>query len=296
MSDICTHKVKYTKEDLEAVGASVLARYGTPNEEPRMRRVISLGAGVQSSAMLLMALEGRFGDAPDVAVFCDTGWEPKAVYDWLELLKAEVAPFPIVTLTAGKSIRDDMGRNRAESGERFTTMPYFLLGPNGERGMGRRQCTDEYKLKPLRRYWRSLGATAKDPVECWIGISTDEAHRMKPSMVKYAVNRYPLIEANLRREDCQDYLKERMGSPAPKSACIGCPFKDDLAWARLRAESPEEFADACDYDDAIRESPGLRAKQFLHRSCVPLRQITEFRHEKQWVMAFGEECTGMCGL
>jgi hypothetical protein len=42
-----------------------------------MTRIISLGAGVQSSAMLLMALEGRFEDMPDCAIFADTQDEPK---------------------------------------------------------------------------------------------------------------------------------------------------------------------------------------------------------------------------
>jgi len=41
---------------------------------------LSLGAGIQSSTVLLLACEGvipRF----DVALFADTGWEPRAVYD-----------------------------------------------------------------------------------------------------------------------------------------------------------------------------------------------------------------------
>lgn len=38
--------------------------------------VLSLGAGVQSTALALMAVEGRFGAVPDMAVFADTGWEP----------------------------------------------------------------------------------------------------------------------------------------------------------------------------------------------------------------------------
>ena len=56
-----------------------------PDPRPALR-CLSLGAGIQSSTVLLLACEGvipRF----DVALFADTGWEPKAVYehlDWLE--------------------------------------------------------------------------------------------------------------------------------------------------------------------------------------------------------------------
>lgn len=306
--------------------------------------------------MILMAREGRFGDRPDLAVFADTGWEPKATYEWLDRLESEVAPFEIVRLS-GKNIRKDASPWATREGRRFVTLPTFLEGG----GMGRRQCTKEFKLQPMQRYWRSLGATAKNPVECWIGISTDEAMRMKPSLVKYAINRWPLIEASLSREACAAYLLDRMGEVAPKSSCIGCPFHGDDYWAKLRAESPEEFEDACAFDDEIRggvaitepvwsgkqlarrarieerrqeindefdravddESaltalsaeeecleaeltamvpertvPAMRAQQFLHRSCIPLRDIKEFRHEKQGRMfldAFGNDCEGLCG-
>lgn len=312
-------------------------------------KVISLGAGVQSSAMLLMALEGRFGDLPDCAVFADTLWEPKAVYRWLEDLEREVAPFPIHRVTAG-DIRADAiaGTVPSMSGRtasRFASMPFYLqtvvrvpvynrddqarledlylalddadgdeerdaasaaidafdATPIGYReidrmaGMGRRQCSSEYKIKPFRRWIREHCESA----EVWIGISTDEAHRAKPADVHYVTHRWPLLEARIIREACQDYLVRRMGRAAPKSACIGCPFRDDASWARMRVESPEEFADAVAFDFAIRLSGRMRAAQFVHKSLVPLGEIREFRHEAQGRMfadAFGNECEGVCGV
>ena len=50
--------------------------------------VISLGAGVQSTVLLLMAEQGLILPRPIAAVFADTGWEPRQVYqhlEWLEL-------------------------------------------------------------------------------------------------------------------------------------------------------------------------------------------------------------------
>ena len=251
--------------------------------------------------MLLMAMDGRFGDIPEAAVFSDPGWETKATYEWLDRLE-QVSTIPIIRIKAKQQIKDEAvhgGPRVRRDGERFVTMPLYLLGQDGSKGMGRRQCTKEYKLTPLLKYWRSLGATRKAPVECWIGISTDEAMRMKPSQVQYANNRYPLIELGLSRRDCQDYLIQRVGSRAPKSSCIGCPFHGDDFWAELRSNSPEEFEEACLFDDAIRNGPKMRGQQFLHRSMVPLRQIKEFKHENQGRMfedAFGNECEGMCGL
>ena len=45
--------------------------------------VISLGAGVQSSVMCLMAAKGELEPMPDAAIFADTGAEPRKVMEWL---------------------------------------------------------------------------------------------------------------------------------------------------------------------------------------------------------------------
>jgi 3'-phosphoadenosine 5'-phosphosulfate sulfotransferase (PAPS reductase)/FAD synthetase len=50
-------------------------------------KVISLGAGVQSTALALMAANGEIGPMPDCAIFADTGWEPEAVYSHLARLR-----------------------------------------------------------------------------------------------------------------------------------------------------------------------------------------------------------------
>jgi hypothetical protein len=42
-----------------------------------MLTVLSLGAGVQSSTMALMAAKGEIIPMPDCAIFADTGAEPK---------------------------------------------------------------------------------------------------------------------------------------------------------------------------------------------------------------------------
>lgn len=253
-----------------------------------MLRIVSLGAGVQSSAMLLMALDGRFGEIPDCAIFADTQWEPRVVYEWLDRLEREVAPFPIHRVTNG-NIR---GMLRGEG--RRVALPFYMA-PNRPID---RQCTDEYKLKPVRREMRRLGATMGNPCELWIGISTDEAHRMKPSQRKYAVNRFPLIEAHLSRTDCSSYLVERVGETAPRSSCIGCPFHSDAEWGRLKGLSPKEWDDAVAFDEECRSFPGLHNAVYLHRSARPLANAS-LLHEHQTAMffdGFGNECEGLCGL
>ncbi|MBK8468120.1 MAG: hypothetical protein IPL32_20085 [Chloracidobacterium sp.] len=52
-----------------------------------MKHIISLGAGVQSSTMALMAAHGEITPIPDCAIFADTQAEPQSVYTWLDWLE-----------------------------------------------------------------------------------------------------------------------------------------------------------------------------------------------------------------
>jgi 3'-phosphoadenosine 5'-phosphosulfate sulfotransferase (PAPS reductase)/FAD synthetase len=85
-----------------------------------MIRVLSLGAGVQSTTLALMAARGEI-EAPDCAIFADTGWEPRAVYEHLDRLE-DALPYPVYRVSAG-NLRDDIeAKNSARSG-RFAAVP-----------------------------------------------------------------------------------------------------------------------------------------------------------------------------
>ena len=172
-------------------------------------------------------------------------------------------------------------------------MPLFTKDGTQKISMLRRQCTREYKVEVLQKEMRRRGATKDDPAEVWIGISVDEAHRMKESFRKYAKHRWPLIEMRLNRSECRIYLEEK-GWDVPKSSCIGCPFHDDHFWVRLKEESPDEFSDAVSFDKSIRRMTRIRDDVFLHRSGVPLDEVI-FDDEMQ-IDLFGNECEGMCGV
>jgi len=99
-------------------------------------RFLSLGAGVQSSCLLVLAARGRIPTF-DAAIFADTGWEPAAVYAHLARLTriADAAGIPIVRIGKGHIRHDALDKSH-----RFASMPLYTLGPGGERGMARRQC------------------------------------------------------------------------------------------------------------------------------------------------------------
>jgi hypothetical protein len=247
-------------------------------------RYLSLGAGIQSSALLLLAIQGRIPSF-DAAVFSDTGWEPAAVYSHLRRLEQFAAPagIPIVRVSAGNIRHDALNPSH-----RFASMPLFTLGPNGEKGMARRQCTGEYKIRPIKaEVRRRLGYPHPSRVpagvyaQMAIGISLDEVHRARDADVAYMRNVFPLLELGWRRGDCSAFLAEQGLADTPRSACLGCPFHTDQEWVRLREEDPAGWADAVAFDAAIRlgsarataDGHPLRGQFFLHRQRVPLDQV-----------------------
>jgi 3'-phosphoadenosine 5'-phosphosulfate sulfotransferase (PAPS reductase)/FAD synthetase len=141
-------------------------------------RVLSLGAGVQSTTLLYMAIAGEI-EPFQAAIFADTGWEPRAVYEHLEKLKPviEAAEIPFHIVTAG-NIRQDA----LDPDHRFASMPIYVRNPDGSAGMGRRQCTSEYKLKPVLLKQRELVGlkprqrSKEHLMDSIVGISWDESN------------------------------------------------------------------------------------------------------------------------
>lgn len=248
-------------------------------------RVLSLGAGVQSSTLALMMAKGEVQPA-DHAIFADTQDEPRAVYrhlDWLE----QQLPFPVHRVTAGK-MSDDILRDEKPE------VRYLLPTFTADGGMGKRQCTRHYKLDVIRRQVRTLGATKQNPATMIIGISLDEALRMNNSDVLYMQNSYPLVEMRKTRGHCLEWLAA-MGYPKPpKSACKHCPFHDSLGWQALESD---EFAEVVLLDKFIRNKGGTEGQiQFLHRDRVPLDEADISHINDVQVDMFGNECQGMCGV
>ena len=267
-------------------------------------KILSLGAGVQSTTLALMAASGDLGEVPDCAIFADTGAEPESVYAHLEKLKSALS-FPIYEVSAG-NIRDDLlnGTNSGGS-KRFASIPFFLdQGKNGI-GMGRRQCTSEYKISPINKKIRELlgyqprQRIPKDAAEVWIGISTDEAIRMKPSRLTYIKNRWPLIEQGMSRAACLEWMAQR-GWSAPKSSCTFCPFRSDESWINMKATDPDSFLDAVNVDRALRSNGvmgSFKAVPYIHRSCKPLEEVDlRTNAEVGQPDLFMNECEGMCGV
>ena len=259
--------------------------------------IISLGAGVQSTTMALMAAHGEITPMPDAAVFADVGDEPEAVYANLRWLSSGVLPFPVhVTREKGRL------SERILAGDKLARPPLFVRTKRGV-GMLGRQCTRNFKLRPIRREVRRLlgvgqhSYIAPGAVEMWLGISVDEVFRVKPSGLAYIVNRHPLIETGMTRADCVAWLARNNYPLPPKSSCWHCPYQTDAQWLDKRNIRPEEFAAAVAFDEAMR-SPEMIAvngvPSFVHHSATPLSEVSFDPATRLDLM--NNECEGMCGV
>jgi hypothetical protein len=261
-----------------------------------MLRVISLGAGVQSTTMALMAAHGEIGPMPDAAIFADTQDEPPEVYDHLAwLMSGNVLPFPVYVVSAGR-LSDAL-----RAGDDEARIPCYV----GAGGLSKRQCTKNFKLRVIKRKTRELlgvgprGYVAPGTVEAWVGISTDEAIRKKPSGVAYIVNRHLLIEKFMSRRDCKAWLKAHGYPEPPKSACKYCPFQGNVGWRRRR-ENSAEWAEVVALDRWLREPAQVirfHGDLYLHSARRPLEDVDLSEPDLPLFGGeFAHECEGMCGV
>ena len=272
-------------------------------------RVLSLGAGVQSSTLALMIHKGEI-PMVDCAIFADTQAEPPKVYEWLEFIKKTVS-YPVHIVTWRNLEQDVLDASKGEY--QAFTIPFYTKNKETEqKGMLMRQCTADYKIKPVTKKVRELLGYKKGErvdlkkvkVEMLMGISTDEMRRMRMNRLRYIDNQYPLInDFGMSRQDCIAWIKDN-GYPMPtKSACYFCPFHSQSTWKEIKDNNPELFQKAVEMDKKIRNQEKYKIKNkykddlYLHRSCEPLDKALEDDGQLNMFDAFDTICDeGMCGV
>lgn len=266
--------------------------------------IISLGAGVQSSTMALMAAAGEITPMPVAAIFADTQAEPASVYKWLDWLEKQL-PFPVHRVTKGSLTATALTKRTRKDGKgqwAKSVIPAYVKNPDGTRGILQRQCTYDYKvLQIIKESKRLIKEYAAPSAIQWIGISLDEIYRMKPSQHPKITHRWPLVDAGMKRHNCLIWMQSRGFPKPPRSACKYCPYHSDAEWARLRDEEPAEFAEAVQFDLDYRrikqETRNMVGLAYLHNSLIPLGEVDFSTEEERGQLSmFNNECEGMCGV
>lgn len=269
---------------------------------------LSLGAGVQSTCLALMAAMDELLDIKvDAAIFADTGGEPFAVYDYLKYLE-DILPYPVYTVQKG-NLADEAVRVRPSSkGGTYvkSIVPAFIDTGDGKvEGMIGRACTQDYKIIPVNKKVRELAKIKRGQdyvtVTTLIGISMDEIQRVKPARAKFIQHRWPLLELDMTRQSCKDWITNKGYKMPPRSACTFCPYHSNYEWRRLKKEDPRGFEEAVHFEKRLQESnkvadKGLKGVPYLHRSLVPLEEADFNDDDPRQMWLWGNECEGMCGV
>jgi hypothetical protein len=222
------------------------------------------------------------GDIPpvDVAIHSDTGWEREATYNFA----SQMTPWLEERGVAVVTVSSQSSREIVDGGTKVHAPVFSLDGSGIEtrhpagRGQLKRQCTNRWKIQPLRRYVRMLlreqGVRNPPPgsVTMLLGITTDEWMRVRDSDVKYISHQYPLLELGMSRQDCIAWLASHDLPVPAKSSCVFCPYHNQRAWIDMAAAGGSDWQVACQVDESIREKRPPYSL-YVHPSCRPLREM-----------------------
>ena len=271
-------------------------------------RVLSLGAGVQSTTLALMIEKGEI-PMVQAGVFADVKGEPMAVYKHLDWLEKQLS-YPIYRVT-WRDLKQDILDASTGKYKAFTA-PFYTKNPKtGKKKMLRRQCTFMYKINPVVQEVRRLLGLKKGEkrdkntrVEMLMGISKDEVFRVKSNRMPYITNIYPLIDKDMTRLNCLEWMSKNNYPKPPRSACTFCPYHSNEEWKEIK-KNKEEWQEVVAMDKAIRHQEKHKDKfknsndtldeLFLHRDAIPIDQVDFDKKKDNQLDMFQSECEGMCG-
>jgi len=190
-----------------------------------MPTVISYGGGIQSTALVVLAMRERW--AIDEIVHVDlVDAESPSTREYVDYFRRWLRDGYGRDITViERNMYQDMLDNPG-----FTPVPWRIADGSA---MLSRQCTRQYKVAPLTRY--VYDRYPGERIGLMLGISVDEYHRMRDSSAARIDHVYPLVDRRLTRWQCRDII-ERAGLAAPsKSSCWFCPYRSSASqWALVR--------------------------------------------------------------
>jgi hypothetical protein len=227
-------------------------------------QVWSCGGGTQSGAIASLIRLGKL-PRPDVVFMTDTGRERSSTWPFVDgFIRPALAAvgLELTVVKAQEFARLDIYRGNTILLPGFTTQ-------SGSVGKLSPFCSGKWKREVAERWMRSIGI---EKARNWIGISRDEARRIRAQSQKWLELWYPLIfEVPMRREECVQLIRDQGWTDhIPHSACWMCPNHSDAEWIDMKRHWPIDFAAACDLEAEVRQKD---SHFYLHQSCVPLGAV-----------------------
>lgn len=214
-------------------------------------QVWSSGGGTQSAAIAALICKGEL--RPDISVIVDTQREVAQTWDYHDAIIVPALAKVGVTLHRVPKARytniDLWGGKDGNS----LLIPAFQ-NKTGEQGKLPGWCSNEWKSRVVQRFCRDHAPHSK-AFDIWLGVSRDEAARMRVGHTGKWQYRHPLIDDGrlMNRQDCSA-LVQSMGWPQPpRSRCWMCPNQGPTEWADLKANWPADMAKADKLERQVQE-------------------------------------------
>ena len=186
----------------------------------------------------------------DLAIHADTGWERESTYAFAAEWGPWLADHGLRVITVSSKIS---GVNLKS--QKGVFIPAYTLSTNGVGAPGRgilyRQCTQRWKIAPIRRYLREH--YKGEQIELQLGITLDEIHRVTTSNVSYIENQYPFVTMTppMRRGGCIQWLRDQGLQVPVSSSCVFCPSHSRAVWREIR-NNPADWSRAVEIDHWVR--------------------------------------------
>ena len=224
-----------------------------------MKAILSYGAGVNSTAIIALALLKKI-PMPDYIVFSDTGAEWPHTYKYMDYLESK--GIRIAYMTGGTK-----GMTLIERCEKDNVIPSRM----------NRWCTDYWKIQTLRKFCLSF---REEGFKTILGIDAGEAYRAK--RVRYKEYIFPLIDLGIDRNECKRIIRKvGLGIPQ-KSGCFICPYQAKRQWIDLKKYYPDLWKVAVN----LEKNSIIKHKNFTFKEGMTIEEFVADQ-DKQEELDFG---------
>lgn len=221
-----------------------------------MREYLSYGGGVGSTGLLCYLLP-RIRNGEIEVVFCDHGGDYPETYQYVKYIQEALG----IHITVLKIDIEGKG-NLYEYFKHYEMIPLYRW----------RICTVASKIKPFNKY-------VQTPCISYQGITWDERKRAKPNKNPDIENKYPMVEAELTREDAISLIKKEGLDVPMRSGCWFCPFQGREQWRYLYEKHEDLFIKAVDLEE---NAQSRRKNSRILPSGKPLKMLyDEFKFQSK---------------
>ncbi len=231
-----------------------------------IKQYLSYGGGVNSTAMLLLLHdEGLEFES----IYVDHGCDWPETKEYVQMIAKKYSITVLTPQVEGYA-------NLYEYADHYKIIP----------SRRQRWCTHKFKVAVINAY-------LDKPCFSLIGFSTDEVHRAKLSYEDGIENRFPLLEREIDRQQCEEIIREHGLSVPIKSGCWFCPFQTIGQWKKLRRIHPDLYCKAKGLEDQEIERRLKAGKKPIYLNKRPLDMVVK---ESQDVMFEDMKPPCHCGL